>query len=381
MITLDDPAEFGGLINGLEYGYGGLVILKGVHETSATFGDGVLTVYDGGATVARLRIGTDPNGSRPLLAGSFAVYDDLRGVYISYDPAGDGHGVTEGTPGAATAPVRPTPARLPAASAGPVTLTSGTTTITQANADGYTLRLEGVAAADAPALAATSAVFGLGFSLVVQGDGAAARYGRLDAVGYTGNEGVIAAEAGGAGGSASLALDLSDVVSADGTVVLGGVLNNTGTIDAGAGTTIEVTGSASSKLLNAGHLDATGSLFLGAAVTGTGTMTIGAASGASGSLEVRGAVSTGQAIDLEAGTLTIDDAMSFHATVFGFSAKDTIVLKGLDVSAVTYANGALLLDGGADGTLHFRRPAGVTFGAESFALGHTGGNTTVTFHA
>ncbi len=223
-------------------------------------------------------------------------------------------------------------------------------------------------------------MFGPHFTLSVQGEGAAARYGRLDAVGYTGNDGRIATAAGDDGGAASLALDLSDVVSPAGTVVLAGVLNNTGTITAGAGTTLRVTGSTSSKLLNSGTLQATGSLFLGTAVTGAGAITVGDATGAAGSLEVQGAVSSAQAITLNAGTLTIDDPARFYATVFGFDAKDTIVLKGLDVTAVTYANGALLLDGGADGTLHFRRPPGVVFDSASFGLGHTAsGDTTITF--
>ncbi len=149
-ITLDDPAEFQGLITGIETSYAtsSSVTLKGQHETSATFGDGVLTVYDGGATVARLRFAADPQSAETLAAGSFQIDNVPDGVLIQYSRFGQGYGVAAGSPGPASPVVLPTPTRLPAASAAPVTLASGATTIARANLDGYVLRLEGVSELD-----------------------------------------------------------------------------------------------------------------------------------------------------------------------------------------------------------------------------------------
>jgi hypothetical protein len=256
-----------------------------------------------------------------------------------------------------------------------ITLAGGMQVTATQSINGYSVTLDGTAAASAATVDASSATFGSTFTLAVTGTGSVAQYGSLAAVGSTVNDGLMVTQAGTTGGAATLAIAISNSA---GTNAVAGVFDNAGTVDAGAGSTIDITGTSSASLINTGYLISNGMMFLGTAVTGTGVIAIGNGPGASGSLEAQAGVSAGQSIFFDAGTLTIDHLSSFLAPLANYNAKDTIVLTGVDVTTVTWSFNTLLLNGGSIGTLHLQPANGAGLASGSFLLGHSGGNTIIT---
>ena len=257
-----------------------------------------------------------------------------------------------------------------------ITLTGAATVTATQSLDGYTVALEGSEIANAPTIAATSAIFGGHLAMTVAGAGSAARYGSLRAIGNDVNNGTLSTRAGTIGGAATLSVAISGAPGATGTLAAG-VLTNAGKIDAEAGSTVNIVGTTGSTLVNSGSLVANGMIFLGTTVSGTGKIIVGAASNAAG-LEVQGALPAGQSVLLDAGTLTIDNLSSFHATVSGFNTHGRIVLKGVNAATEAYSNGIVLLNGGQAGSLHLQSATGSNLSSGSFVLGHSGGATTIT---
>jgi hypothetical protein len=258
---------------------------------------------------------------------------------------------------------------------GPNITIKGAATVTATQTiNGYTVVLDGTAAATAPSINATSVVFGSQFALKVTGAGSTASYGKLNAAGASQNNGTIQTPVSTAPGAANLSIALSATTGTTGSAA---VLTNAGTIDAEARSTISLTSSAGGSLINSGNLVANGMMFLGAPVSGTGVITIGAASNASAALEVQGAMSSGQSIVFYTGTLTIDTLGSFLATISNFNARDQIVMEGVNVTATTCSAGTLLLNGGRAGTLHLTPATGSTL-SSGVLISHTGLNTKLT---
>ena len=136
-----------------------------------------------------------------------------------------------------------------------VTFGSGAqVTATQA-INNYTIALGGASATSAPIVDATSATFGGQMTVSVTGAGAVGQYGSVAVIGSDMNGGRIVTRESSAGGAATLAISISNGPITTGAAAVPGVLENVGTIDAGAGTTIDITTTAAGSLLNAGNLD------------------------------------------------------------------------------------------------------------------------------
>ena len=371
-ITLDDPLEFGAKIS-LASAYTTANIVIPFAVDSADYANGILYLAEGTTLVAALRLGS-------LAASGIAVSRSGSGtsVFLTTFNTPGNIPVGTGVPGF-TAPA----ILLPAAAAtlpgtGPdLTFASGAQVASSQTLDGYTIHLEGVSAGVAPSVDAAAAVFGPGFVLDVAGAGATARFGGLFAVGGNVNAGLIEATSGTGGGAGVLAIDVTDVVAPDGVGLIAGLLGNTGTIEAAAGSTVTVTGDGDAALANTGRIVVDGAVTLGVAVTGTGLIGVGTDPGTSGSLEV-GAVSAGQTIALGSGVLTIDSLAGFAASVSAVQDGDVIVLKNTNVQSLSYGAGVLALDGGATGSLKVQAAAGLVLGTGSFTLSHAGADTVVT---
>ena len=382
VVTLLDPINFRGTIADFKtdaFGYGALSIASAV--TSALYVHNTLTLMKGTTIVAELKFSGD------VSAKDIGVSTSSAGTFI-YKAAADIGGnpvytsnLAIGTSG--STPILP-PMQSPALlqnlqTSGPdLTLSTGATVGSVETLGGYTIHLAGLSDATAPALDISSVTFGANFALRDDGSATSASFGSLVAVGTNENDGTIATSTSSNGNGGALLINLADLTSPDGVTILAGSYTNTGTITAGAGSSVAITGSVLSRLINTGTLTTNGMMFLGTTVTGTGAMTIGNHSGEAGTLEIGGTVAASQSINLEAGQLVLDHIAGFYATISDFDARDAIVLKGVDVSTVTYNNGTLLLDGGAEGKLHLQRPTGVIYDSGSFQLIHNGADTIIT---
>jgi filamentous hemagglutinin family protein len=318
-------------------------------------------------------------------ASDFAIYADASGTKIREAQTGVSLGgpppanVAVATTGAVPmvpAIVLPTPVATLSAGGPNLSYLIGNPVASYETLDHHSITLGGLTSASEPTLNETDTVFGSQFTLAVEGVGVAARFGALAAMGANQNAGLIETVAGTSGGPATLAITLSDIVSPLGTTLQAGSFTNTGTINAGTGTTIRITGSAASTLINTGSVLANGMVFLGTEVDGTGNITVGA----TGGVEAARYVVPTESVLLKAGTLTLDQAATFRASILDFNSHAQILVKGVSVGSETYLNGILLLDGGGHGALHLVAPSGATFNTSSFVLTHQGADTIITTH-
>jgi T5SS/PEP-CTERM-associated repeat protein len=161
---------------------------------------------------------------------------------------------------------------------------------------------------------------------------------------------------GSAGDDALLAMTVSMTVSSGGVVDLrdadtairaptidvkaGGVISGLGTLSGDLGGNQTTT---SADIVNSGTIEAKGGeLLVYGDITGSGG-TLAIESGATMTLE--GSVASGQTVQFSShATLVIADPRSFHGTISGFDASDTLVIGGQQATGVTWSGGTMTID-------------------------------------
>lgn len=196
--------------------------------------------------------------------------------------------------------------------------------------------------------------------------------------GTVGGDGAgVVAVGGGPDDTASLALLGTLGIDAGGRVVLGGddATVRATTIDVAAGGMVSGAGTLSGDLggnrtvapatiENDGTIRARGgTLRLYGDVEGTGTLSIASHA----TLTLQGAVGSDQSLVFAShATVVLADPASFHGTIMGFDATDTLVIGGAQATGVAFANGLLTVDL-PSGQLHY---AFAETDASSFTLRH-----------
>ena len=364
-VIVEDPLNFRATVSFPEFSEGYIDFKTAV--TSASFINNVLSLFDNSSLVAQFRVSSDSTASDIAILGDGNGGTEIRDSYGMY--ASPIFLITTGAVPTAPPIVLPGSVTTLSRSGSDIKDFDNALVASAQKIDGYSLTFTNGFDTTQASLSISSVTLGPNFAL----DVASHRYGDLYAVGNNQNAGLIETAHG-----SSLHVAVSDMAGADGVSLVSGTFTNSGQITAQNGSTISITGSADSKLINAGSILDRGMVFIGPNLGGIGTVTIGATGGTGAHLEFGGSVGYGQDIKFSAGTLTVDDAKDFHATIYDFSSIDALVLKNVDVRSMTYGNGTLRLDGGVDGLIKLAGPSGRAFKASSFEVFHSGQDSIIT---
>ncbi|HUZ64127.1 MAG TPA: Hint domain-containing protein [Acetobacteraceae bacterium] len=172
-----------------------------------------------------------------------------------------------------------------------------------------------------------------------------------------------------------LTLSVDDLAPASGATQPG-IFTNSGTMTIDGGEKLGITGAADGAFVNAGRVVVNGGTFSdGLALSGTGTVEIGAGTVQLGTspgafMPVAAAQSVRFLAGSPGGTLSLEDAPDFKATIYGFQAGDVIDLNTNQADGASCANGRVRIS--FQGTLLESLAISGSYQSASFTLVTTG---------